>query len=225
MAFIYVGALKVDFRRGTSFGSPDYTRHNPRLPSFQFFPNRRHFCFSFKLSWSGPSARTLDTILRDESGVTSNWRAERVGPRGSYGVFWEISCAPTSRFRSMALATSFANSVRLNKMSNASKTVSGPRYIVSGRPAASTAGSASTIWRMVFRVRLRVLSPMNTRTRTCAGCTGSETGSPELQRLTCDSARFFSGYLRALFSCFGEADGDRLGSTFYTASLTTFSGL
>src|SRR5882724_12155956 len=68
----------------------------------------------------------------------------------------------------MALATSFANRVRLNKMSNASKTVSGPTYIVSGRPAASSAGSASTIWQMVFRVRLRPLSPMNTRTRTPA---------------------------------------------------------
>lgn len=68
----------------------------------------------------------------------------------------------------MALATSFADSVRLNKMSNASKAVSGPTYIVSGRPAASSAGSASTIWRMVFRVRLRPLSPMNTRTRAPA---------------------------------------------------------
>jgi len=28
MAFIYVGALEVDFRRSASFRSPDYIRHN-----------------------------------------------------------------------------------------------------------------------------------------------------------------------------------------------------
>jgi len=49
MAFVYVGAFKVHFRRGASFSSPDYARHNVCLPSFQFFPNRRHFCFSFEL--------------------------------------------------------------------------------------------------------------------------------------------------------------------------------
>jgi len=116
----------------------------------------------------------------------------------------------------MALATSFADSVRLNKMSNARKIVSGPAYIVNGRPAASTAGSASAT---------PALTDESSDSRSCARYTEAETGSPELQQLTCDSARFFSGYLRALFSCFGEADSDRLGSTFYTATLTTFSGL
>jgi len=63
--------------------------------------------------------------------------------------------------RSTALVTSSAESVLRNSISNANRTVSDPKYMVSGRPASSTAGSALSNSRILSTVDLR--TPLTTK--------------------------------------------------------------